>query len=265
MGIPLKSIILCADDYSFSPGISEAIITLLNNHRLNATSCMVNTEYWHQQASALKPFSNKIHIGLHFTLTDIQPAITPLYTLSSIISKAYLRSIDQTDLENELLHQIERFEKALGQLPHFIDGHQHIHQLPIIRNALLSVYEKVFPKKTSYIRVPISKPRTIKSSVITLTGALALKKQLIERNIPYNNSFSGVYNFSTKKSYADYFRQFIKDIESNGIIMCHPSISAQKDRIATARHQEFCYFNSQQFLDDCKKYSVRVEHKQSVL
>ena len=35
----------------------------------------------------------------------------------------------------------------LGFAPDFIDGHQHIQQLPIIRDAILDVYLKFFPKK----------------------------------------------------------------------------------------------------------------------
>lgn len=254
----MKTITLCADDYAFSPSISEAIIYLIKKNRLNSTGCMVNTIYWKNHAVALKPFLNRIDIGLHFALTDVQPAIISLYQHPKIIKQAYFRKLKQGEIERELQSQIETFEKVMGRLPNFIDGHQHIHQLPVIRDALLSVYEKIFPDKNCCIRIPISKPRTVKSSVITLTGALTLKKQLIERGIPHNSSFSGVYNFSNKKNYPDYFRQFLKNIGPYGIIMCHPGLVEKNDGIASAREQEFNYFNSQQFLEDCKTHGIDI-------
>jgi len=254
----MKMITLCADDYAFLPSISEAIIHLIKDHRLNATSCMVNTSYWKDHAIALKPFLNKIDIGLHFALTDVQPATMPIDQHPNIIKHAYFRKLKQSEIERELQSQIETFEKVLGRLPNFIDGHQHIHQLPIIRNALLSVYKKIFPDRSCYIRVPLSKPRTVKSTIITLTGASTLKKQLIEHNIPHNSSFSGVYNFSNTKNYPDRFCQFLKNIESGGIIMCHPGLADKKEGIAAARKQEFDYFNSQQFLEDCNTYAIDI-------
>jgi len=148
----------------------------------------------------------------------------------------------------------------MGILPHFIDGHQHIHQLPIIRDALLAVYESVFSKHSCYIRVPIMKPPTLKSSIITFTGGLTLRKALMHRNIPHNTSFSGVYNFSKAKNYRRYFCRFLKNIQSGGLIMCHPGLPQKEnnDRIDNAREYEFNYLNSDLFLEDCKTYSISV-------
>lgn len=253
----MKYITLCADDFSFSPGISEGIIHLIHRDRINATSCMVNTAYWNQHANALKPLVHKTQVGLHFTLTDIAPAAMPCYPLIDLIKKAYLRKLNQNTLEKEWHLQIEKFEKAMGKLPDFIDGHQHIHQLPMIRKALISVYKNIFPEKDCLIRIPIMKPITIKSSIIAATGSIALRKELIKEAIPFNTSFSGIYSFSKVKYYPRYCRKFLNDIEDEGLIMCHPGITKNKeDTIAFARQKEFDYFNSETFLKDCQKYSI---------
>jgi len=261
-----KKIILCADDYAFSPPISKAIITLLASNRLSATSCMVNSPYWDEHAAWLEAFQNKADLGLHFTLTDVDPATGPRYQHPNIIKKAYLKKLKQTDIEKELVLQIEKFEKSMGRLPDFIDGHQHIHQLPIIRDALLNVYEKVFPNRDCYIRVPISKPRTLKASLITVTGATQLKKQLIKRKIPHNPSFSGVYHFSKSVNYKNHFQCFLKNIQSGGVIMCHPSLTTDEDSdsISIARQKEFRYFNSQQFLEDCNASSINIVSRSNI-
>lgn len=263
----MKNIILCADDYGFSPNISKAIITLIANNRLNATSCMVNSSHWKEHAEWLRVYKDKIDIGLHFALTDITPATMTLQHHPDIIKKAYFRKLKQSEIENELESQITKFKDAMGQLPNFIDGHQHIHQLPIIRNALLKVYEKHFPNQNCYIRIPISSPTSFKSLVIKHTGASKLKKHLKQRDIPYNKSFSGVYNFSNKDHYEKHFRRFLQHIDTDGIIMCHPGLSDSnaKDSIAAERQQEFLYLNSKRFLEDCNHYSIRLASRKSNL
>ncbi len=261
----IKKIILCADDYSYSPGISEAIITLIQRKRLNATSCMVNTKYWLQEASALKPFINQIDIGLHFTLTDVFPISMPKHQLLNIIKKAYCRQLNQKAIEIELTLQIKKFYSGLGKLPDFIDGHQHIHQLPIIRDALIAIYNTYFPKPKCYIRVPIMSPATLKSYIIQLMGSTALKNTLKHNSIPYNTSFSGIYSFSKAKWYPYYFRHFLSFIQPYGLIMCHPGLKKKENRdsIISAREHEFHYLNSKIFLHDCQVHQISLIDKQS--
>lgn len=260
VGISVKTITLCADDFGLSPGISEGIIHLINRDRINATTCMVNSTYWNEHASTLKSLVHKTQIGLHFSLTDVDPAIAPRYEHIDLIKNAYLRNLDRQTIEKEWFLQIEKFEKAMGKLPDFIDGHQHIHQLPIIREALISVYKKIFPKKNCWIRIPVMKPITLKSYIIAKTGSKALKKALLQEFIPFNISFSGIYSFSKARDYPHFCQQFLKNIEHEGLIMCHPGITNNKgDVMALARQREFHYFNSDAFLKDCQKYSVALK------
>src|SRR6476661_9118413 len=64
-----KRIVLCADDYGQALEISQGIIQLIQQKRLSATSCMVNTAVWHECAQWLIPFYQGVDIGLHFNLT----------------------------------------------------------------------------------------------------------------------------------------------------------------------------------------------------
>jgi len=204
-------------------------------------------------------------MGLHFALTDTKPEMIKTSQHPHIIQQAYCNQLRQSDIENELTRQIEKFERATGILPHFIDGHQHIHQLPTVRNALLSVYDRIFPDQSCYIRVPIMKPWSLKSTIIAFTGGFQLRKRLTKKNIPHNTSFSGVYNFKNAQQYPHYFRQFLQHIQTDGLIMCHPSLPENSpqhnDRIAVARAYEFNYFNSPEFLKDCESQSVIITRK----
>ncbi len=42
----LREMILCADDYGQNEPISQGILELALNKRINAISCLVNTPYW---------------------------------------------------------------------------------------------------------------------------------------------------------------------------------------------------------------------------
>lgn len=267
----MKRIILCADDYGQNPAISQAIINLIEKNRLSATSCMVNTLDWLGQANALEPFQSKVDIGLHFNLTEGQPisntfGVSQFPSLSVLLAQAFLRKLSQKSVEDEFNAQLDRFSEGMHQLPHFIDGHQHIHQFPIIRDAILSVYEKRLKNKGVYIRV-VDDPQAffrfkedayLKRLIIQFTGAKALKKRLIQRQIPHNASFSGIYSFAPGSQYSAIFPHFLTQITDNGLIMCHPGMQSQEvmDPIYQSREVEYQYFSSEQFAKDCQSKQI---------
>src|SRR5690242_13463328 len=65
-----QRVILCADDYAIAPGVSRAILALIDRGRLTATSCMAASRFWPEHAGWLRPRAGKADIGLHFTLTN---------------------------------------------------------------------------------------------------------------------------------------------------------------------------------------------------
>ncbi len=265
----MKHIILCADDYGQNTSISQAIIELLEKKRLSATSCMVTSSDWIAHAKWLQPFQNQADIGLHFNLTEGKPLSsayklaygTEFMSLLQLLKKAYLSKLDVTAIEAECHAQLDRFEEGMGCLPDFMDGHQHIHQFPMIRDAFLTVYEQRLRQKNSYVRcvyddwalLRIFEPAYIKKLIIQLCGASVLKKQLSQRSIPYNASFSGIYQFAQASKYGQLFPRFLQQMHNNGVIMCHPGLPGQQDRdpIALSRPHEYRYFLSEQFLKDC--------------
>jgi predicted glycoside hydrolase/deacetylase ChbG (UPF0249 family) len=267
-----KRIVLCADDYGQAPAISQGILHLIEQNRLSATSCMVNRPAAQAALAWLRPFANQIDVGLHFNLTEGRPlsaafiqaygtAFPSLYTL---LAKAWLRQLDLKIIEEECHAQLDYFEQNLNFLPHFIDGHQHVHQFPIIRNALMNVYEKRLRPAHTYVRFvnqKVEKPYWFKKSVIDASGARALGHLLKKRGIPHNASFSGVYDFSNATSYSILFASFLAEITDKGLMMCHPGLAASEteDGIAAARYAEYQYLASPQFILDCEQAGVSVQ------
>lgn len=267
-----KTIVLCADDYGQAPAISQGIINLLQKNRLSATSCMVNTAYWLEHAAWLIPFHHRVDIGLHFNLTEGSP-LSKEYSrkygdefqpLTSVMRHAFLRNFSQSAIEAELHAQLDRFEQTLGFLPDHIDGHQHVHQFPVIRSALIQVYEQRLRGQNPYIRLPHESLKVgsftdrFKKMVIRSTGTRVLRGLLDENKIPYNHNFAGIYSFNLSSQYAVFFPRFLQLIGNHGLIMCHPALnnSETDDVIAKARFAEYEYLNSDQFINDCRVSEV---------
>jgi predicted glycoside hydrolase/deacetylase ChbG (UPF0249 family) len=268
----MKQIILCADDYGQNESISQAIITLLEKKRLSATSCMTTAPYWPQHAKWLHSFKDKAQIGLHFNLTEGAPLSSSLIkshgfmSLSKLLIQAYSGRLNAAAIEAELHAQLDKFEAEMGQLPLFIDGHQHVHQFPVIRNVLMKVYEERLRQCQCYVRcvyIPgflYPKGRYYSKILIlqVLSGSISFKKELIKRGIPHNSSFSGIYQFQDSANYRTIFPYFLQHITDQGLIMCHPGLNKGElfDSISKSRYDEFLYFDSMQFLSDCRSANV---------
>ena len=266
----MKKITLCADDYGQNQCISQAIIALLEKNRLSATSCMTTSLLWPEHARWLQPFVKQADIGLHFNLTEGKPLSFELtqshgfLPLSKLLFKAYWHMLNESAIVAELHAQLDAFLAGMGQLPHFIDGHQHIHQMPVIRNALMKVYAKRLQKTGCYVRCTHDpkfylRNRTyIKRLVIQILGANTFKKMIIKRQIPHNSSFAGIYQFTDSARYSEVFPRFLAQINDGGIIMCHPGLSSSNnaDEIAEARYDEFLYLQSDKFVLDCFQAGV---------
>jgi predicted glycoside hydrolase/deacetylase ChbG (UPF0249 family) len=268
----IKNIILCADDYAQSPAISQGIINLIAQKRLSATSCMVNSSYWPEHAAWLKPYIEQVDIGLHFNLTygaplDEMPYMARsgyLPSVNRLLIESHLGMLSYNEIYAELTRQLTAFNKGLGKMPDFIDGHQHIHCFPIIRQVLLDYYDKnlrgtrtwlrnICPAKTGQLLQP---PATHKKIILFAIGGKFFKNKIIKTNIPHNNSFSGIYKFNTINSYGDLFIVFLKSIEHGGLIMCHPGLSNNdlSDPITKSRAIEYEYLSSDRFLVDMQQY-----------
>lgn len=255
----MKRLILCADDYGQNKAISQAIIDLLSKNRLTAVSCLTTTADWPSHAKWLNSYKKQADIGLHFNLTFEKP-----YSLPELLVRSCTRTLSRDMVDQSLNAQLNSFIESMGQLPDFIDGHQHIHQFPVIRDVLLDVYEKRGLK--CYLRCTyddrlfqqMTSNDYLKKVIIQFGLARVFKKQLIQKRIPHPSSFSGIYDFKNVH-YRDLFRNFLTQIDDMGLIMCHPGLlnpSDEQDEIASARFRELSYFESDEFLEDCKKQNI---------
>lgn len=284
----LQEILLCADDYSQNKAVCEGILLLAKNKRINAVSCLVNSPLWRETQSQLVTHKENILIGLHLNMTLGKP-LSSLWkkhygnqfsSLVHLLQHTYLKHLNKKTVEAEILSQLETFMDVHGAEPDFIDGHQHVHQLPIIREALLTIYQRlnlnVFCRNTANgWQDLLSFSSFPKRQSISLLGGLTLKRRLKQKSIPTNSNFLGIYNFTQANQYRRYFQQFLKKCNNSAmtkkscyetLIMCHPGLKSNTsttDPLHAYRHHELHYLLSDDFLTDLADAHCTIRRPQS--
>ena len=144
----MDPIIVCADDYAIAPGVGRAIRRLAAAGRIDATGCMSTTAFWPDEGHALRALGAPIAVGLHLALTG--PGST---TLGQLAREAFSGRLDGGAVGAEISRQIDAFERVWGSPPDFLDGHQHVHQFPTIRAAVLGLWDRRLDRERTWLRV----------------------------------------------------------------------------------------------------------------
>lgn len=254
------SIVLCADDYGISASANQAILRLVQAGRLSATSCMVETPDWTEAAKALREVSAQIDIGLHFNLTH-GFGHSPDHPLGPILARSLLHRVDRQAMAATLQAQMERFVAGMGREPDFIDGHQHVHMFPVIRDLFLDACERQFGKRP-YIRNPLPSAGASESlkGWVLHTLARGFGKRLVKRGFTSNPAFMGMYSLRPDEDYPALMRGWLRQATNGTLIMCHPAVQAEADdSIGPTRVREYAYLSSEQFSEDCESAGVTLQ------
>ncbi|MBI3441657.1 MAG: ChbG/HpnK family deacetylase [Proteobacteria bacterium] len=248
------TIILCADDFGISSGVNKAILDLVAKGRLSAVSCMSLGPAWEEGERALKPLHDRASVGLHLTLTYLPPLVMELGerhpTEQRLLLQSWSRCLDRTLIEKELYAQFERFIKAWGAPPDFIDGHQHVHVLPVIRDIVLRLREQYAPQSWMRNVVDLTAlTENSKYSILTVMGWRWL--QLLRKHrVVHNRYMRGTYNYAQTVDYAALMQKWCS-LKEPVLIYCHPGIPdaelAKFDQVLEPRQREYDFLNSDYF------------------
>lgn len=275
---PLRPVVVCADDYALTPGISRGIRELIAARRISATSVMTVSEFWPLEAPALRQAvaTTGADIGLHLTLTEQRPigrlpVLAPdghLPSVGNLIGMSLTRRLPLVEIEREIERQIEGFLAVWGGPPAHIDGHHHTHQLPGIRDCLLRIAAQLNPRP--YLRVchePLGRiiARRIaapKAIVISNLGA-GFARRARAAGFDTNDGFSGVYDLAGPAVDIEAtFSAFVTHTGARPIVMCHPGYVdaelAGRDPVSAPRADERAFLGGPAWLDVLRKAGVAV-------
>ena len=265
----MKTVCYCADDFALNPAVSAGILKLLATGRIHATSCMTQSALWPSAATQLRQLAvvnnRTVEIGLHLNFThrfDAQDYIMPL---GQLMRSAWMGRLNRAQIKACIAIQWQNFIRDMGRAPDFVDGHQHVHQFPMIREELVDfLQQQQFQGWVRSLHQPITiQGYALKSYLLKHLGALALQRLCQQHQIRQNHTFAGIYSFQTP-DYAALNRQILARATDGLLVMCHPASADTTnpnayDSIATARIQEFDYFQSQRFVDDCAAAKVQLQ------
>ena len=266
MGTALRRIWLCADDYGISPGVNDGIRELVLRGCINATSVMVAAPYFNEnEAAALDTLNSgkkRAALGLHVTLTapfkplsvNFMPSREGQFLpLNNMLRAAAIRRLRSDALVIEIATQLRKFIDAFGRPPDFLDGHQHVHLFPQVRDAFLQVVARGAPD--AWVRqCGRSRPsrRAPDRKALTLDIlSVGFRRKAKRMGVPTNPAFAGTYAFNANANFAKIFPRFLSGLPGGGLIMCHPGrVDAQLkalDSLTTLREHELAFFGSNAF------------------
>ncbi|WP_371348661.1 ChbG/HpnK family deacetylase [Ancylobacter sp. IITR112] len=277
-GSILKPIVICADDYGLSDGVSTAIEELIEHGRLSATGAMTGLPGWKRRAAGLKALvaRHPADIGLHFTLTG-QRALSParglaqdgrLPEIGHLVLRAVAGALPQQALRDELRAQLDAFEDEWGAPPDFIDGHQHAHALPGVRGILIAELVARYGARPPWLRnctEPLAwahrRRLGLRKALIVGTLASGSAPRAAKAGIASNDSFRGLYGFTDTPPYREVFRASLAGPGERVLVHCHPGRVDDElrrlDPLLEPRERELAYFRSEACGEDLERAGVR--------
>ena len=261
----MKRIVVCADDYALAPGVSKAIRTLIEQGRLNATSVMTVVPGFATEAAVLAmtvaPF--RFETGLHVTLTGpFRPlAAAPMAgadgnfpPLGKLLNPLARFRIDHRAVEAEVGAQMRAFTDAFGRPPDFVDGHQHVHLLPGVREGFLAAIARFAPKAWLRQSGPANWRALVSADNKTrFLAALSagFRRKAARAGLRFNPAFAGAYDFHDQADFAALFPRFLDRLPDGSVVMCHPGfVDAELrrlDPLTSLREREYAFFIDDSF------------------
>ncbi|MCX7035970.1 MAG: ChbG/HpnK family deacetylase [Proteobacteria bacterium] len=237
----LRVIDVCADDFGLTQAASLSILHLGERGALSSTSCAVDGTALAAHLPALRALRPRLRVGLHFNLTG-NPAFIGSQPVTQWIRDCWLGRVDRRAMATEVARQLDRFGQLFDSPPDFVDGHEHVHQFPVLRELLL---EGVTARYGSSVAIRCTWPKHwqgTKAAIIALLGARALRNAVEQRGLQTNTDFAGVYDLASATGYASRMERWVSRLADGGLVMCHPErpmANAEPARIA-----EHTFFDS---------------------
>ena len=255
------SVVVCVDDYGLHTGVNEAVLRLVALGRISAVSCMVGAPEWSRGAGVLRAIApSMLDAGLHFDLTEFPLQKSLRRPLGRWIAQSQLRLVDRAAMKVEIEAQLDRFETGLGRMPAHVDGHQHVHQFPVIRDLLLDVLSARYGSNKPWLRSTRAAIPGGKAAIIEALGARGLESLARRGGYLQNLRMLGVYDFSGGAArFSALLEEWLGAAREGDMLVCHPATSAPgADPIGTARIDEFGVLAGDEFARQLAANGLRV-------
>ena len=255
-----KKLIIHADDFGITKGVTDNICSTFDNGFLNSVSIIPNGRAF---IYAINKYKNRktLNLSIHINLVEGEPILSPkevslIVSNNGMFNKSFfgiwlkyiLSGIKQKELlkiqvKNEIRAQINKvLENCGSDYKVKIDSHQHYHMIPFIFKILCELNEEF---EFSYIRIPseklfiVNKKYWINYLNINLIKNILLKLLsfnkrdiLRKKGIFTNDHFLGIL-FSGKMSKSNVLSG-LKNLKREKIveILFHPGGAKESEKIS---------------------------------
>jgi chitin disaccharide deacetylase len=157
-------------------------------------------------------------------------------------------------VRKHVARQLDAFEQHWGHAPDHIDGHQHVHQFPVIRDVLLAECKRRYAHQMPWLRwsQPLRATSNLKRQFIAAWGAEPVAQLAREMRMPLSGPLLGVYGFDPDDGvYSTHMHDWLAHAETGCLLMCHPAAGDDPaDIINPARQREYAYLGGPRFAQD---------------
>jgi predicted glycoside hydrolase/deacetylase ChbG (UPF0249 family) len=272
-----RIIALCADDYGLSYGVSVGILEALDAGRLTAVSALVNGPRWPAMGRELLRHCQSADIGLHFNLTlgrplGRMPIFAPTGTfppIAKVIRMATRGKLPMDEIRGEIDRQLDRFEAVIERRPDFVDGHQHVHGLSGISEALLDAMLARRLAGRAWVRdaadgvhrIALRRAHVGKALTVRALSA-GFHRAANWRGFATNDGFAGFSDFDPGKDFAKSFETYLRAPGRAHLIMCHPGHVDEElkalDPVTITREQELAFLLSPRLPEMLEKRGLKL-------
>lgn len=176
-----RLLIVNADDYGLTPGVSRGILTAHRDGIVTSTTALAVGPAFAGHADALR--DSGLAAGAHLAAVGEDPPVLSAAEVPSLVdrtgrfpltwtdflSRAVRGGVDRADLDREFAAQVEVLRGAGLTLTH-VDAHQNLHLWPPVRDSLLALARREGIGAVRVTRTARWSPRSL--GVRTLSRAL---------------------------------------------------------------------------------------------
>jgi len=268
---PERTIAVCVDDFGLNTGVNAAALHLAEMRRVSALSAMTQAPEWEDGAARARLLdSRRIDVGLHFNLTQSFSGAPALGSVQTLIAAAHLRLLPKRLVREALLRQLDAFEEEMFRVPAHVDSHEHVHQLPVIRDVVLDVLLRRYGGTLPWLRVSAAPAASLSGGLRSadgrkawlidhLVGAEPFRRRARSLGFVANRRLLGVYGFdATESGYGSLLRRWLRQARSGDLLMCHPGSLAVGDVISRGRCVEFAVWSDPHLPHLLRELGVRI-------
>jgi predicted glycoside hydrolase/deacetylase ChbG (UPF0249 family) len=249
-----RQLIVNADDYGRSPGVSRGILQAHREGIVTSTTVMINQPGVEPQLEEALACAD-LGIGLHLVFSAWRPLLPPAAVPALVRSDgmfldqhtlwAQAERIPQEQLKAELTAQVGRFVSLAGQVPDHLDCHHFVHLYP----PFFQVYANLAAQYSLPLRVPFPLESDFAASIGTLSflegfprdlvrGMIATNSALlIARGLAHPDHFIGTF-FGRESLTLEHLAKLLEALPQGVCeLMCHPGYDDPFLSSSTYRHE----------------------------